>query len=399
MNQMENNSKNKIYLDHAATTRTDSRVLEEMLPYFNEEYGNPSAIYEFATSNKRAVNQARGKLAKLLNCDIREVYFTSGGTESDNHALVGTAESRAGDGRHIITSQIEHHAVLHCCDYLKTRGYEITYLPVSENGLVSPEALQKVIRSDTILVSVMMANNEIGTIQPIHELCQIAHQYGAWFHTDAVQAAGQIPVDVKELDVDLCSISAHKMYGPKGIGALYIKDGIKIGSFIHGGAQERHRRAGTENVPAIIGFGKAAELAMERMQEVSERESSLRDYLMERVLREIPYSRINGHRTMRLPGNTNFCFQFTEGESLLILLDMKGICASSGSACSTGSSEPSHVLTAIGLPPELARGSLRLTLGAETTREEIDYTIEQLKEIVTKVRAMSQEYEETIRRK
>lgn len=389
--------KRLVYLDNAATTKPAVAVVEAMLPFLTEEFGNPSGLYGLATSNKKAVNQARRQLAQLLGCDQRELFFTSGGTESDNWALIGAAEQMEGKGKHIITSSIEHHAVLHSCDYLKKRGFEISYLPVGEDGVIEPKRLVRAMRDDTILVSVMYANNEIGSIQPIAELCKIAHERGALFHTDAVQAVGQIPLDVKALGVDLLSMSGHKLHGPKGVGALYIKEGIKLQAFQHGGAQERGRRAGTENVPAIVGFGKAAELALERMAEEKKsggitEQQRLRDYLVERVLTEIPYARLTGHRTQRLPGNASFCFQFTEGEALLILLDMEGICASSGSACTTGSREPSHVLTAIGLPPEVTRGSIRLTLSHETTQEDIDYTVEKMKEIIAKARSLSQDY-------
>jgi len=396
--------KRMVYLDNAATTKPAAEVVEAMLPFLTEEFGNPSGLYEIATANKKAVNQARRQLAALLNCDHREIFFTSGGTESDNWALIGIAEQMESRGRHIITSSIEHHAVLHSCDYLKKRGFEISYLPVGEDGLIDPKSLQKAMRDDTVLVSVMYANNEIGTIQPIAELCKIAHKNGALFHTDAVQAVGQIPIDVKALDVDLLSMSAHKLHGPKGVGALYIKEGIKLQPFQHGGAQERGRRAGTENVPAIVGLGKAAELAMRRLldeqalKSVAEQQR-LRDYLIERILSEIPYARLTGHRTQRLPGNASFCFQFTEGEALLVLFDMEGICASSGSACTTGSREPSHVLTAIGVPPEVIRGSIRLTLSHETTQEEIDYTIEKMKEIIAKARSLSQDYADMVKRR
>lgn len=394
--------KRLVYLDNAATTKPAAAVVEAMLPFLTEEFGNPSGLYELATSNKKAVNQARRQLASLLGCDHREIFFTSGGTESDNWALIGTAEQMGHKGKHIITSSIEHHAILHSCDYLKKRGFEITYLPVGEDGLIDPKSLHKAMREDTVLVSVMYANNEIGTIQPIAELCRIAHEKGALFHTDAVQAVGQITLDVKALGVDLLSISAHKLHGPKGVGALYIKEGTKLQTFQHGGAQERGRRAGTENVPAIVGFGKAAEMATERLKEeaknVITEQQRLRDYLIERVLTEIPYARLTGHRTQRLPGNASFCFQFTEGEALLILFDMEGICASSGSACTTGSREPSHVLTAIGLPPEVTRGSIRLTLSHETTQEEIDYTVEKMKEIIAKARSLSQDYADMVKK-
>ena len=396
--------KRLVYLDNAATTKPAAAVVEAMLPFLTEEFGNPSGLYALATSNKKAVNQARRQLAALLSCDHREIFFTSGGTESDNWALIGVAEQLDSKGKHIITSSIEHHAVLHSCDYLKKRGFEVSYLPVGEDGMINPKSLVRAMRDDTILVSVMYANNEIGTIQPIAELCKIAHERGALFHTDAVQAVGQIPINVKELGVDLLSMSAHKLHGPKGVGALYIKEGTKLQNFQHGGAQERGRRAGTENVPAIVGLGKAAELATERLAEEKKsggvtEQQRLRDYLMERVLTEIPYARLTGHRTQRLPGNASFCFQFTEGEALLILFDMEGICASSGSACTTGSREPSHVLTAIGLPPEVTRGSIRLTLSHETTQGEIDYTVEKMKEIIAKARSLSQDYADVIKKR
>lgn len=396
--------KRLVYLDNAATTKPAAAVVEAMLPFLTEEFGNPSGLYALATSNKKAVNQARRQLAALLSCDHREIFFTSGGTESDNWALIGVAEQLESKGKHIITSSIEHHAVLHSCDYLKKRGFEVSYLPVGEDGMINPKSLVRAMRDDTILVSVMYANNEIGTIQPIAELCKIAHERGALFHTDAVQAVGQIPINVKELGVDLLSMSAHKLHGPKGVGALYIKEGTKLQNFQHGGAQERGRRAGTENVPAIVGLGKAAELATERLAEEKKsggvtEQQRLRDYLIERVLTEIPYARLTGHRTQRLPGNASFCFQFTEGEALLILFDMDGICASSGSACTTGSREPSHVLTAIGLPPEVTRGSIRLTLSHETTQEEIDYTVEKMKEIIAKARSLSQDYADMIKKR
>lgn len=395
--------KRLVYLDNAATTKPEKAVVEAMLPYLTEEYGNPSGLYEPATKNKKAVNQARRQIAALIGCDHRELFFTSGGTESDNWALIGIAEQLEEKGKHIITSSIEHHAILHSCDYLRKRGFEITLLPVGEDGLVDPKSLQKSIREDTILVSVMYANNEVGTIQPIKELCRLAHEKNVLFHTDAVQAVGQIPIDVKALGVDLLSISAHKLHGPKGVGALYVKEGVKLQSFQHGGAQERGRRAGTENVPAIVGFGKAAELATERLAAEMQQggmteQQKLRDYLIERVLKEIPYARLTGHRTQRLPGNASFCFQFTEGETLLILLDMEGICASSGSACTTGSREPSHVLTALGLPPEVTRGSVRLTLSHATTQEEIDYAIDKMKEIIAKARSLSQDYADMIKK-
>ncbi len=387
-----------IYLDNAATTQVYPEVLEAMTPYFTEYYGNPSAIYAFAGNVKKAVDGARVVLASGIGAKPEEIYFTGGGSESDNWALKAAVETYADKGKHIITTKIEHHAILHTAQYLEKNGYEITYLDVDENGIVSPENLKKAIRPDTILISVMMANNEIGTIEPIEELGAIAKENGILFHTDAVQTFGHIPIDVDKMNIDMLSASAHKLNGPKGIGFLYIRKGIKIRSFIHGGAQERQRRAGTHNVPGIVGFGKAAELALRDMEERKKYESELRDYLIERVLEEIPYTRLNGDRTKRLPGNVNFCFRFVEGESLLILLDQNGICASSGSACTSGSLDPSHVLLAIGLPHEIAHGSLRLTLSEKTTKEEIDFTIDKIKEIVERLRNMSPLYEDFIKK-
>lgn len=388
----------KIYLDNAATTKTRPEVVEAMLPYFNELYGNPSSIYEFAMQNKKAIDDSRSIIAKAIGAETNEIYFTGGGTEADNWALIATAEAFEQKGKHIITSKIEHHAVLHTCEYLqKKRGFEVTYLDVDEFGLVKLDQLEKAIRPDTILISIMFANNEIGTIQPIKEIGEIAKKHNIAFHTDAVQAFGQLDIDVKELGIDMLSASAHKVNGPKGIGFLYIRKGLRIGSFIHGGAQERGRRAGTENVPYIVGFGKAVEMAMAGMKERTSKEIELRDYLIKRVLVEVPYTRLNGHRTRRLPNNANFSFQFIEGESLLIMLDMNNICASSGSACTSGSLDPSHVLLAIGLPHEIAHGSLRLTLNEEITFEEIDYTVEKIKEIVNKLRQMSPLYEDFLR--
>ena len=383
-----------IYLDNAATTKTDEEVVKAMLPYFTENYGNASSVYEFENKNKIVIEEARETIAKAINAKPQEIYFTAGGSESDNWALKATAEAYRQKGKHIITSKIEHHAILHTCQYLEREGYEITYLDVDEHGVVNLEELKAAIRPDTILISIMFANNEIGTIEPIKEIGAIAKEAGVFFHTDAVQAFGQIPIDVEEMNIDMLSASGHKLNGPKGIGFLYIRKGIKSGSFIHGGAQERKRRAGTENIPGIVGLKKATEIALDTIQERIEKESQLRDYLMSRVLKEVPYSRVNGSRTNRLPNNVNFCFQFIEGESLLIMLDMKGICASSGSACTSGSLDPSHVLLAIGLPHEIAHGSLRLTLGKETTKEDIDTTIEAIKEIVAKLRDMSPLYED-----
>ncbi len=387
-----------IYLDNAATTKTAPEVVEAMLPYFSENYGNPSSVYSFASKNKDAVTEQREIIARALGAKTNEIYFTAGGTESDNWALKATAEAYASKGKHIITTKIEHHAILHTGEYLEGRGFEVTYLDVDENGLVRPEEVEAAIHPDTILISVMFANNEIGTIEPIKEIGRIAHEHGVLFHTDAVQAFGQVPIDVDELGIDMLSASGHKLNGPKGIGFLYIRKGVKIRSFIHGGAQERKRRAGTENVPGIIGLGKAVERAVATMAERSAKEIELRDYLIGRVLEEIPYCRLNGDPVDRLANNANFSFEFIEGESLLIMLDMKGICASSGSACTSGSLDPSHVLLAIGLPHEIAHGSLRLTLGEETTREEIDYVVDSLKEIVARLREMSPLYEDFVKK-
>ena len=381
-----------IYLDNAATTQTYPEVLDAMLPFFTEHYGNPSSIYSFAGEAGKAVDEARRTIASAIGADASEIYFTGGGSESDNWALKATAEAYASKGKHIITSKIEHHAILHTCEWLAKYGIEVTYLDVDENGLVSPEALKAAIRPDTILVSIMTANNEIGTIEPIAELGRIAHEAGALFHTDAVQAFGHIPINVDEMNIDMLSASGHKFNGPKGIGFMYIRKGVKIRSFIHGGSQERSRRAGTHNVPGIVGMAKAASLAVEQMNERMAYETKLRDHLIERVLNEIPYVRLNGHRTNRLPNSANFCFRFIEGESMLILLDQNGICGSSGSACTSGSLDPSHVLLAIGLPHEIAHGSLRLTLSEKTTMEDIDFTVDKLKEIIERLRSMSPLY-------
>lgn len=391
--------KRLIYLDNAATTRTAPEVVEAMLPYFSELYGNPSSVYEFSQKSKEAITGARETIAKCLGAKTGEIYFTAGGSESDNWAMKAAAEAYRGKGNHIITSKIEHHAVLHTGAWLEKQGFEVTYLDVDENGTVKLEELKKAIRPTTILISIMFANNEIGTIQPVKEIGAIAKEHGIVFHTDAVQAFGQLPIHVDELNIDMLSSSAHKLNGPKGIGFLYIRKGVKIRSFIHGGAQERKRRAGTENVPGIVGYGAAVERAMKTMEERTARERELRDYLIDRVLSEIPYTRLNGHRTNRLPNNANFSFQFIEGESLLIMLDMEGICGSSGSACTSGSLDPSHVLLAIGLPHEIAHGSLRLTLSEETTREELDYVVESIRKIVEKLRNMSPLYEDFMRRR
>ena len=390
--------KKTIYLDNAATTKTRPEVVEAMLPYFTEYYGNPSSVYEFSTPSKKAIAEARETIAKSLGAKTNEIYFTAGGSESDNWAIKATAEAYESKGKHIITSKIEHHAVLHTCEYLEKRGFEITYLDVDENGTVKLDELKKAIRPDTILISIMFANNEIGTIQPIKEIGEIAKEHGIIFHTDAVQDYAHVPINVDEYHIDMLSVSGHKFNGPKGIGFLYIRTGLKLRSFIHGGSQERKRRGGTENVPGIVGMGKAVEIAMANLAERTAYEVELRDYLINRVLSEVPYVRLNGHRTNRLPNNANFAFQFIEGESLLIMLDMQGICGSSGSACTSGSLDPSHVLLAIGLPHEIAHGSLRLTLSEETTKEDIDFTVDEIKKIVEKLRSMSPLYEDFVRK-
>ena len=387
-----------IYLDNAATTKTSESVLQAMLPYFTECYGNASSIYSIGTKSKEAITKSRETIAATLGAKPEEIYFTAGGSESDNWALKATAEAYESKGKHIITSKIEHHAILHTCEYLEKRGYEVTYIDVDENGTVKLDQLEKAIRPDTILISIMYANNEIGTIQPIKEIGEIAKKHGVLFHTDAVQAYGQLPINVDECHIDMLSSSGHKLNGPKGIGFLYIRKGVKIRSFVHGGAQERKRRAGTENVPGIVGYGQAAQEAVDSRTERTAKEAELRDYLIDRVLAEIPYTRLNGHRTNRLPNNANFSFQFIEGESLLIMLDMEGICGSSGSACTSGSLDPSHVLMAIGLPHEIAHGSLRLTLGADTTKEDIDFVVEKVKGIVAKLRSMSPLYEDFVKK-
>lgn len=383
-----------IYLDHAATTAVHPDVLKEMLPYFTEKFGNPSSVYGFAASNKNKINDAREVIAKSIGAEPEEIYFTGGGSESDNWALKGVAEAYASKGRHIITTKIEHHAILHTCEYLETKGYDVTYLDVDETGLVRLENLERAIRPDTILISIMFANNEIGTIEPIREIGAIAHKHGILFHTDAVQAYAQIPIRVDEMNIDMMSASGHKFNGPKGIGFLYIKKGLKLKSLIHGGQQERGRRAGTENVPGIVGIGKACEIAMASMEERIRKETELRDYLIGRLLKEIPYTRLNGHSKKRLPNNVNISFQFAEGESILIMLDMAGICASSGSACTSGSVDASHVLLAIGLPREIAHGSLRLTLGYENTKEEMDIVVDAIKNIIENLRNMSPVFED-----
>lgn len=384
--------KRLVYMDYSATTYTKPEVLDEMLPYFTEKFGNPSSIYTFGRRSKSAVEEAREKTAKAIGAAEDEIYFTAGGSEGDNWALKGVALANRNKGNHIITTKIEHHALLHTCEYLQKQGFEITYLDVDEFGMISLEDLEKAITDKTILISIMFANNEIGTIQPIEEIGRIAHAHGVIFHTDAVQAVGNVEIDVKKMNIDLLSLSAHKFYGPKGIGALYIRKGTKIESLIHGGGQERKRRAGTENLPGIIGLGKAIELATSNIEEHNKKISTLRDKLLKGIMEKIPYSKLNGHPEKRLPGNINVSFHFIEGESLLLMLDQKGICGSTGSACSSGSLDPSHVLLAIGLPHEIAHGSLRLSLGDSNTDEDVEYVLEELPKIVQRLRDMSPLY-------
>ena len=386
-----------IYMDNAATTQVYPEVFDAMKPYFTEFYGNPSSIYSFAGNSKKAVEDARKTIADFLGARTEEIYFTGGGSESDNWALKATADAYANKGKHIITSKIEHHAILHTCEYLEKKGFEVTYLDVDENGFVNPADVEKAIRPDTILVSIMTANNEIGTIEPIAEIGKIAKDHGVLFHTDAVQAFGHSPMNVDEMNIDMLSASGHKINGPKGIGIMYIRKGVKIGSFVHGGAQERQRRAGTHNVPGIVGIGKAVELARDNMKERMEYETKLRDHLISRVMEEIPYAKLNGDKVKRLPNNVNVCFRFIEGESMLILLDQNGVCGSSGSACTSGSLDPSHVLLAIGLPHEIAHGSLRLTLSEKNTMEEVDFTVDKLKGIIERLRSMSPLYEDFVK--
>ena len=386
-----------IYLDNAATTKTAPEVVDAMLPYFSEYYGNASTIYSLGAESKKAMDHARQTIADSLGAKPEEIYFTAGGSESDNWALKATAEAYASKGKHIITTKIEHHAILHTCEYLEKRGFEITYLNVDRDGLISLDELKAAIRPDTILISVMFANNEIGTIEPIAEIGEIAKEHGVLFHTDAVQAYAQVPINVDEMHIDMLSASGHKLHGPKGIGFLYIRKGVKIRSFVHGGAQERSRRAGTENIPGIVGLGAAVERAMRIMDSKTRKEIELRDYLIGRLENEIPHCWLNGHRTKRLPNNINFSFLFIEGESMLIMLDMKGICASSGSACTSGSLDPSHVLLAIGLKHEEAHGSLRLTLSEDSTKEEMDIVAEEVKKIVQRLRDMSPLYEDFLK--
>ena len=387
-----------IYLDNAATTKVADSVVDAMLPYFKEYYGNASSIYQLGAKSKEALDESREYIAGTLGAKTNEIYFTAGGSESDNWAIKATADAYAQKGKHIITSAIEHHAVLHTCEYLEKHGYEVTYVGVDENGVIKLDELKAAIRPDTILISVMFANNEIGTIQPIKEIGEIAKEHDILFHTDAVQAYAQVPINVDEMHIDMLSASGHKLNGPKGIGFLYIRKGIKIRSFVHGGQQERGRRAGTENIPGIVGLAAAAKRSFSMLEAKMQKEIELRDYLISRIEAEIPYCRLNGDRKKRLPNNVNFSFQFIEGESMLILLDSKGIAASSGSACTSGSLDPSHVLLAIGLPHEIAHGSLRLTLSEENTKEEMDYVVEQLTAILERLRSMSPLYEDFMKK-
>ena len=392
-------NKQMIYLDNAATTKVRPEVFEAMRPYLEEQYGNPSSAYAFAGRIAQKVDESRQTIAAFLGAKPKEIYFTGGGSESDNWTLKGIAEMYASKGRHIITIKIEHHAILHTAEYLeKKRGCEVTYLDVDENGMIDLKELEAAIRPDTILISVMFANNEIGTIEPVKEIGRIAHEHGVLFHTDAVQAFGHVAINVDELNIDLLSASGHKLNAPKGVGFLYVRTGVRIEPLIHGGAQERGKRAGTTNAAGIIAFGKAVELAAAEMEQRAAHEQKLRDHLIGRVMAEIPYTRLNGHPTERLTNNANFCFRFIEGESLLLMLDRVGICGSSGSACTSGSLDPSHVLLAIGLPHEIAHGSLRLTLSEETTQEEIDYTVDKLKVIVDRLRSMSPLYEDFVKK-
>lgn len=383
----------KVYLDYSATTPVKKEVLDEMYPYFCEVFGNPSSIYTIGREAKRAVDKARDRVAKAIGASSNEIYFTSGGSEADNWAIKGVAYANRDKGNHIITTKIEHHAILHTCEYLEKNGFKVTYINVDQYGMICLKELENAITDNTILISIMFANNEIGTIQPVNEIGAIAKKRGVLFHTDAVQALGNVKIDVNDLDVDLMSFSAHKIYGPKGIGALYIRKGTKMISFMHGGSQEKKRRAGTENVPGIVGFGKAAEMAMENIESHISKTTDLRNRLIQGIVDRVPYVRLNGHPVLRLPGNANFCFEYIEGESLLLSLDMLGISGSSGSACTSGSLDPSHVLMALGLSHEIAHGSLRLTVGDFTTSEDIDYILEELPKVVEKLRKMSPLYE------
>jgi cysteine desulfurase len=380
------------YFDNSATTKIDERVLKSMLPYLKENYGNASSIYSLGRESREAIDSAREKVAKALGCDGKEIFFTNSGTESDNWAIKGVAFANREKGNHIITSRIEHHAVLHTCEYLEKQGFEVTYLPVKKNGVVDIKELKKAIRKETILISIMYANNEIGTIEPIKEIGEIAKEKGIYFHTDAVQAVGNVEINLNELNIDLLTLSGHKFNGPKGIGALYIKNGVRIENLLHGGGQERGKRASTENVANIVGLGEAIELATENIEKKGEYVKTLREKCIEGILEKIPDTILNGDREKRLPGNVNVCFKYIEGESILLMLDRLGICASSGSACTSGSLDPSHVLLAIGLDHETAHGSLRLSFSKDNTEEEIDYLLEVLPDIISKLRRMSPLY-------
>lgn len=383
----------QVYMDNAATTRMKKEVLEEMMPFFTEHYGNPSSIYKLGRESKKALEESREKVAKAIGSKSKEIYFTSGGSEADNWAIKGVAYANRDRGNHIITTKIEHHAVLYTCKYLEKQGFEVTYLDVDEYGLIDLEELEAAVKDETILISVMYANNEIGTIQPISEIGEIAKSKGVYFHTDAVQAIGSVEIDVESLNVDMISMSAHKIYGPKGVGALYIRQGTKIHPFIHGGSQEKNRRAGTENLAYIVGFGKAIEMATSDIENHNRKIIALRNGLIDRINDRIDYIKLNGHPEKRLPGNVNFSFEFIEGEALLLSLDMVGIAGSSGSACTSGSLDPSHVLLAIGLPHEIAHGSLRLSMGDFNSEDELDYVVDKLEEIVQRLRIMSPLYE------
>ena len=382
-----------IYFYNAATTRLDEEVLNEMIPYLKENYGNASSIYKLGRDSKKAVEDSREKIAQVLNCKSNEIYFTAGGSESDNTAIKGIARANKLKGNHIITSKIEHPAVLETCKNLEKEGFEVTYISVDENGIINLEELKKSVKDTTVLITIMFANNEIGTVQPIEEIGKIAKEKNIYFHTDAVQAVGSIKIDVQKLNIDSLSLSGHKLYGPKGIGALYVKSGIKFEKFVDGGHQERNKRAGTENVAGIVGIGKAIEIAYSDLEEHNKKIKELRDYYVAQVTSKIPYVKVNGDMKKRLPGNSNISFRFIEGEGLLLNLDLKGVCASSGSACTSGSLDPSHVLLAIGLPHEIAHGSLRITIGKYNTKKEIDYLVENLIEIVNRLRDMSPLYE------
>lgn len=386
-----------IYMDNAATTRLSETAFEAMRPYMMDQFANPAGTYSFAATAAAAVEKARKQVADVIGAKSGDIYFTSGGTESDNWALKGVMTANAAKGKHLITSAIEHHAILHSASALEKQGYEVTVVPVTPDGVVDLEALEKAIRPDTVLISIMAANNEVGTIEPLERIGEIAHAHGVLFHTDAVQAFAHIPLDVERMHIDLLSASGHKFHGPKGVGLLYVRKGVKIAPFMDGGAQEKKRRGGTTNVPGIVGMGAAAEDAMAHMQEIAAKEIVVRDHLIERIEKEIPFARLNGHRTQRLPGNVNFCFRFVEGEGMLMLLDAQGICASSGSACTSGSLDPSHVLLALGLPHEIAHGSLRLSISEETTLADADFVVDTLKGIIERLRSMSPLYEDFVK--